>query len=54
MSMTEIQCNCGAVKLQLEGPSMGHCYCHCSDCRAVHGGAYIPYALYKTEAVKLA
>lgn len=28
-------------------------YCHCDDCRAVHGAAYLPAAIYKTPQVRV-
>ncbi len=28
-------------------------YCHCDDCQAVHGGAYVPESVYPADAVKV-
>jgi hypothetical protein len=49
---TKIQCLCGEVKLTLLGEPLFSVYCHCRDCQLVHGGAYLPAAMYpigKTE-----
>ncbi|HTB78890.1 MAG TPA: GFA family protein [Polyangiaceae bacterium] len=51
--MTEIQCRCGAVHIELAGEPMAQFFCHCDDCQAVHGAAYIPVALYPMSAVKV-
>lgn len=51
--MTTIQCPCGAVKLELEGPAVAQFFCHCDDCQRVHGAAYVPVAMYPAERVKI-
>ena len=51
--MTTIQCRCGAVKVELTGEPVSQFFCHCDDCQAAHGAAYIPIALYPTDAVKV-
>ncbi len=51
--MTEIQCPCGAVRVQLAGQPKAQFFCHCDDCQAVHGAAYIPVAMYPAAAVKV-
>lgn len=53
MKTTEISCLCGAVTVQLTGDPVTQFYCHCDDCQATSGGAYIGVAVYPTEAVKL-
>jgi hypothetical protein len=50
---TEIQCRCGAVHVEVSGEPVAQFFCHCDDCQAVHGGAYIPVALYPQAAVKV-
>jgi hypothetical protein len=52
-AMTAIQCRCGAVKIELTGEPVAQFFCHCDDCQAVHGGAYIPVALFPIDAVKV-
>src|SRR5258708_8631266 len=51
--MTEIQCHCGAVRVELTGEPIAQFFCHCDDCQAVHGAAYIPVAMYRVDAVKV-
>jgi hypothetical protein len=48
-----IQCGCGAVKLELEGEPFVSLFCHCDDCQAVHGAAYLPAAMYRTGQVRI-
>ena len=50
---TEIQCLCGAVKLELSGVAVAHFYCHCDDCQRGHGAAYLPAAMYRTPQTRL-
>jgi hypothetical protein len=49
--VTAIQCGCGAVKMELWGEPLVCLYCHCDDCQAVHGAAYLPAAMYRAEQV---
>jgi len=51
--MTEIECRCGAVKLEIAGEPVVQFYCHCDDCQAVHGAAYVPESVYPAEAVRV-
>jgi len=37
--MTEIQCRCGAVWIELTAEPIAQFFCHCDDCQAVHGAA---------------
>jgi hypothetical protein len=53
MTKTEIQCRCGNVKLELTGEPRAQLYCHCDDCQAVHGAAYVPAALYPADGVRV-
>ena len=50
MMITQIQCSCGAVEIQLTGKPVMQYFCHCDDCQTVHGKAY-PMSLYPTPAV---
>jgi hypothetical protein len=50
MTVTNVQCSCGAVDVQLTGEPMAQYICHCDDCLAVHGKAYA-VALYPASAV---
>jgi hypothetical protein len=49
----EIECLCGAIRVQLDGEPVAHFYCHCDDCQAVHGAPCIPVAMYRANAVKI-
>ena len=51
--MITIQCRCGAVRLELDGDPFLCVYCHCDDCQAVHGAAYLPAAMYRVEQTRL-
>jgi hypothetical protein len=51
--MIDIECHCGAVRVQLSGEPKAQFFCHCDDCQAVHGAAYIPVALYPANAVRI-
>lgn len=53
MSTVEIHCNCGEVRMRLHGEPLVQVYCHCDDCRAAHGGAYLPAAIYPYAAVEV-
>ncbi|MBE9138253.1 GFA family protein [Nodosilinea sp. LEGE 07088] len=53
MKTTDISCLCGSVKVQLRGEPITQFYCHCDDCQATSGGAYIGVAVYPTNAVKV-
>jgi hypothetical protein len=44
-----IECLCRDVQMKLTGEPLAHVYCHCDDCQRVHGGAYLPAAMYRTE-----
>jgi len=54
MVPTEVSCLCGAVRVRVEGEPMAQFYCHCDDCQAVHGAAYIGVAVFPTSAVAVA
>ena len=48
-----IECHCGAVAVELSGDAVAHFYCHCADCQAVHGAAFVPVALYRVPSVSI-
>ncbi|MDB5506937.1 MAG: gfa [Devosia sp.] len=37
----DIACPCGACIIRIAGEPQVQFYCHCDDCRAISGGAYI-------------
>ena len=51
MAAVEIACLCGEVRLHVEGEPQIAFYCHCDDCQAVSGGAYVSVALFPASAV---
>ena len=51
METVDITCLCGSVQLQLSGKPAAQFYCHCDDCQATSGGAYISVAVYPADAV---
>lgn len=53
MKSVEVQCLCGAVKLRLSGEPLSQFYCHCDDCQAVHGAAYVGVASFPADAVQI-
>lgn len=53
MSGFQVQCNCGAVKLEITGEPVAQFYCHCDDCQAVHGAAYVPTVMFPVDTVRI-
>ena len=53
MTTIDIACRCGEVRLEVAGEPIAQMYCHCDDCQAVHGGAYVPESVYRADAVKV-
>jgi hypothetical protein len=51
--MTRIQCRCGAIEIELAAAPIAQFFCHCDDCQAMHGAAYVPESVYPAEAVKV-
>ena len=51
MKTVDIECLCGAVHVRLSGDAAAQFYCHCDDCQATSGGAYISVAVYPADAV---
>jgi hypothetical protein len=49
--MRSISCLCGAVQVRLSGEAAVQFYCHCDDCQATSGGAYVALALYSADVV---
>ncbi|MEO7112919.1 MAG: GFA family protein, partial [Polyangiaceae bacterium] len=52
-SMLTVQCLCGAVTLSIEGLPVAQFFCHCDHCQRVHGAAYVPVSMYRTDQVKV-
>lgn len=51
--MIETQCLCGATALKIEGAPVAQVYCHCRDCQAAQGAAYVLNAVYPAADVKV-
>src|SRR5580658_5951897 len=51
--MIKVQCRCGAVEVEITGEPIVQFFCHCDDCQAVHGGAYMPESVYPAAAVNV-
>ncbi|HEV2110028.1 MAG TPA: GFA family protein [Gammaproteobacteria bacterium] len=49
----EIRCLCGAVRAELAGEPLMQFYCHCDDCQAVSGGAYVALAMFPLAALRV-
>jgi hypothetical protein len=53
LERTLVECRCGAVQVELVGEALVDLYCHCDDCQAVHGAAYVPESVYRADAVRV-
>jgi hypothetical protein len=51
VTTTRVRCRCGEVEIELSGEPLVQFYCHCDDCQAVHGAAYVPESVYPSSAV---
>jgi hypothetical protein len=51
MSVQSLSCRCGAVQLEVNGEPLVQFFCHCDDCQAMHGAAYVPESLYAADQV---
>ena len=54
MTTIDAQCRCGAIALKITGKPAAQLYCHCDDCQAAHGAAYVASAIYPAAAVEIA
>jgi hypothetical protein len=48
-----VSCRCGEIQLEVSGPPVAQFFCHCDDCQAVHGGAYVPESVYRADALTI-
>lgn len=53
MTTSHLQCACGAVELRVAGEPQVQFFCHCTDCRAMNGGAYAAVAIFASSRVTL-
>jgi hypothetical protein len=48
---TQIQCPCGATKIELTAGPAAQFYCHCRDCQTAHSAAYVAISAYPADSV---
>jgi hypothetical protein len=53
MSDLSLSCRCGAVQLEVSGEPLVQFFCHCDDCQAMHGAAYVPESVYPADKVNV-
>ena len=53
MTTIDAKCRCGAIALKITGKPVVQLYCHCDDCQAAHGAAYVLSAIYPASAVEV-
>jgi len=53
MKNLELSCRCGAVGLAVQGEPIAQFFCHCDDCQALHGAAYVSESVYPKDAVQI-
>lgn len=53
MTTMTLNCRCGCVQVRISAPAVTQFYCHCDDCQATSGGAFIPIALFPSNAVSV-
>jgi hypothetical protein len=51
MEAMTLSCRCGSVQLRVSSAPIAQFYCHCDDCRAATGSAFVPIALFPADAV---
>lgn len=49
----DVHCRCGQISLEITEQPVVQAYCHCDDCRAAHGAAYVASSTYPATAVKV-
>jgi hypothetical protein len=53
MRALHIQCRCGALGLEIAGEPIAQFFCHCDDCQAMHGAAYVSESVYPASSVRV-
>jgi hypothetical protein len=48
-----VSCRCGEIEIDIAAAPIAQFFCHCDDCQAVHGAAYVPESVYPAEAVSI-
>lgn len=49
----DVECRCKKIGLKITGGPVAQLYCHCDDCRAAHGAAYVASAVYPAGIVEV-
>lgn len=47
------RCHCGNIRYEVDGDTLTHALCHCSDCRRCAGAPMVGWTMYKEDAVKV-
>lgn len=45
-------CECGRITYEIDGPVKDFSHCHCSQCRRLHGAAFVSFAGVAKDAVR--
>jgi hypothetical protein len=45
-------CFCGRVRYSLSAPAGYTHHCHCSNCRGIHGAAFVTYSMFPRSALR--
>ena len=48
-----VRCRCGGVEIEISADPIAQFFCHCDDCQAVHGAAFVPESVYPAAAVSV-
>lgn len=48
-----VSCRCGKIEIEISADPISQFYCHCDDCQAMHGAAYVPESVYRADAVNI-
>ncbi len=51
METMNLKCRCGRIELRVSSVAAAQFHCHCDDCQAATGGAFVAIALFPTDAV---
>ena len=46
-------CRCGAVRYEAQGTASYLCYCHCVSCRRSAGAAFVAWATFAQQSVRI-
>ena len=48
-----VSCRCGETDIEISAAPVVQFFCHCDDCQAMHGAAYVPESVYPADAVSI-